>query len=290
MSTDQVQVSAENAYGRESILINSETKPKLRAGEWFFEVLEYLGYTEDPAEFSIVASFEKQPPEALLEIPSLPRPKPGKLLEPALCAVVEVYASGGAGSGTFLTKDGWLLTNAHVVADYAEGVLEDVVVAPTLERDRPTFELFRGKVHFHDTDLDLALIKVDRGFYDQPVPPGYEFPTVELGDAEDLSMGEQLWVVGYPVIGGSGSRVPITATRGIVCGFERTAAGRVIKTDAEITHGNSGGAALDQEGRLVGVPTEMIEESGAQMGYVFPISRVPAEWWLAMQGEAAGGP
>jgi S1-C subfamily serine protease len=51
-----------------------------------------------------------------------------------------------------------------------------------------------------------------------------------------------------------------------------------LKTDAEITNGNSGGAALDERGRLVGVPSATVENRSGQIGYVQPLTALPAEW------------
>jgi S1-C subfamily serine protease len=52
----------------------------------------------------------------------------------------------------------------------------------------------------------------------------------------------------------------------------------LIKTDAEITSGNSGGAALDEHGRLIGVPSSVVENGSGQIGYVHPIESMPGEW------------
>jgi S1-C subfamily serine protease len=72
--------------------------------------------------------------------------------------------------------------------------------------------------------------------------------------------------------------VTITATRGIVSGFERADFGRLIKTDAEITRGNSGGAAIDERGLLIGVPSSTVENGSGQIGYVHPIDALPPSW------------
>jgi S1-C subfamily serine protease len=99
-----------------------------------------------------------------------------------------------------------------------------------------------------------------------------------MGDADGLDVGDPIWLVGYPSTGGQGSRVTITCTRGVVSGFEASDFGYVIKTDAEITSGNSGGAALDDEGRLVGVPTSLVELGSGQLAFVHPLSAMPEEW------------
>jgi S1-C subfamily serine protease len=87
-------------------------------------------------------------------------------------------------------------------------------------------------------------------------------------------------ILGFPGVGGMGSRVSVSLTRGVISGYDTTEAGFVFKTDAEIGSGNSGGAALDAAYRLIGVPTGTVEdaEGYSQLGYILPISRLPAEW------------
>src|SRR5882672_7847322 len=106
---------------------------------------------------------------------------------------------------------------------------------------------------------------------------------LEVGSASELEIGDTLWVVGYPSTGGMGSRVSISATRGIVSGFEHADFGTLIKTDAEITNGNSGGAALDERGRLIGVPSSVVENGAGQIGYVHPIEAMPDGWRARMR-------
>jgi len=121
-------------------------------------------------------------------------------------------------------------------------------------------------------------VQVTSGLYGQPLPAGYELPALALGEARSLAIGEPLWLVGYPATGGTGSRVTISATRGIVSGYENADFGRLVKTDAEITRGNSGGAAIDERGLLVGVPSSTVENGSGQIGYVHPIDALPEAW------------
>jgi S1-C subfamily serine protease len=147
-----------------------------------------------------------------------------------------------------------------------------------MDPSRPPVELFRARVELVDDERDLALVRIVTGFYGQPLPPGYAFPTVEIGDATLPAIGETIWLVGYPTTGGQGSRVSITCTRGVVSGYEASGFGTVIKTDAGITNGNSGGAALDERGRIVGVPTSLVESGSGQVGYVHPIGALAPAW------------
>ncbi|MFW5843717.1 MAG: trypsin-like peptidase domain-containing protein [Spirochaetota bacterium] len=77
---------------------------------------------------------------------------------------------------------------------------------------------------------------------------------------------------------GTGSRVTITYTRGVVSGFEETSVGTIIKSDAEINEGNSGGAALNDEFELVGLPTQVVGFDAGQLAYIYPVGLIPEEW------------
>ncbi len=272
-------VSAENLYGRESLVVRGAGGRPVEEGAWFVDVVEPWDDGR-PARFTLLATLDAEPPAELLRFPVLPGERADALpeLARALCAVVELAVDGGTGSGTLVGADGWILTNAHVVERLGGGPVDDVVVSVPLDPSRPAVELFRGRVERFDEERDLALVRIVNGFYGQPLPEGYRFPTVAFGASEAPAIGSTLWMVGYPATGGEGSRVTISATRGVVSGFELGPAGTLLKTDAEITVGNSGGAALDAAGRLIGVPSSTVESGSGQIGYVRPIALVPEEW------------
>ncbi|HOM19171.1 MAG TPA: serine protease, partial [Thermoguttaceae bacterium] len=100
-----------------------------------------------------------------------------------------------------------------------------------------------------------------------------------------MQMGDEVRIVGFPSVGGSGAQVSVTLTRGIVSGFEKTPIGVLMKTDALIAPGSSGGAALDSQGRLIGVPTSenVLPEVVGRMSYIHPLTLLPAEWWKRIQ-------
>jgi hypothetical protein len=137
--------------------------------------------------------------------------------------------------------------------DYAYDVL---VVALTISSDEPARPTYLAEVAAYDPALDLAVIRVTHELDGSPVnPEDLELPYTELGDSDTLEVGDQLNIFGYPGIGGE----TITFTSGNVSGFTRESGveGRAwIKTDATIAGGNSGGTAVDDDGLLVGVPTQ----------------------------------
>src|SRR4029077_18901032 len=142
----------------------------------------------------------------------------------------------GIGSGVIVTKDGYILTNNHVVdgADEVKVGLQD-------GRD------FTAKVIGRDPKSDVAVIKVD----------AKDLPAVPMADSEKVEVGDVVLAVGNPF--GIGQ----TVTTGIVSATGR--AGGIgldyedfIQTDAAINPGNSGGALVDAEGRLIGINTAIL--------------------------------
>lgn len=176
------------------------------------------------------------------------------------------YQEGWTGSGTFISADGLILTNAHVVLSDKYFKVDALTIAPTRNPDEKPEPLYFAKVIQADANLDLAVLKVTTDLAGNPVDPTtLNFPFVNLGNSDDLSLGDPITILGYPGIGGD----TITLTSGEVAGFtsETDYGNRAfIKTSATIAGGNSGGLATDEAGNLIGIPTQL--GSGADVGIV----------------------
>jgi hypothetical protein len=171
----------------------------------------------------------------------------------------------GWGSGTIIDARGNIVTNAHVtdLRDFTaeaaeEGVtVEQDVVAVLIPKrtDQPAIPVFVADVIGQDEDLDIAVVRISKTFAGEPVDlETVNLPTVPLGDSDAVELGDTINVFGYPGIGGA----TVTYTSGPVSGFAADAVipGRAwIKTSASISGGNSGGTGVDDDGRLIGVPT-----------------------------------
>ena len=151
------------------------------------------------------------------------------------------------------------------------------MIGVSVDHTRPPAERFRAEVIAHAQDRDLALLRITSGRYGEALPAGYRFPAVPMRISA-LSITEDLQFIGYPWIGGTGSRASITYTRGTVAGFQKTGFGLLVKSDGEINAGNSGGAALDGEFRLIGLPTSVVGANAGQLAYVVPITAIPEAW------------
>lgn len=267
-----------DSRGRKILRLDSSTRPKLRPGAWFLDVVDPAN-ADRTATYKLHASFDDKPPAELLAIPPIPdRHAPGPLGS-SLASVVEISLATGGGSGTFIDEFGRILTNAHVVSRPDGTPTEGAVcVAVTLDPRRPPVELFNARVVEFDIERDLALLELVEGYYHQTLPLDLRLPFAPLAPAGSAQITDPLWIAGYPWTGGLGQRVSLSVTSGVVTGFDRIEAGVVIKTDAEIAGGNSGGSAFDTQGRLVGVPTATIGSEGDKIGYLHPIELLPPAW------------
>ncbi|HHZ02186.1 MAG TPA: trypsin-like serine protease [Tissierellia bacterium] len=161
------------------------------------------------------------------------------------------------GSGFIVDPSGYIVTNAHVVGD---GQYEKITVSLI----DGTTEV--GEVLWYDTNLDLAIVKINRT----------GLPTAELGDSDKLMVGEPAVAIGNPMT----LDLERTVTQGIISGLNRTIQfdnGNVIEpliqTDASINSGNSGGPLFNAKGQVIGINTAKISTAEG-LGFAIPINTV----------------
>jgi Do/DeqQ family serine protease len=155
------------------------------------------------------------------------------------------------GSGVIVDASGLVVTNNHVI----EGA-DEVKVALADKRE------FEAELVLKDARSDLAVLRLKGG--------REQFPAIELGNSDDLQVGDLVLAIGNPF--GVGQ----TVTHGIVSAVARTQVGIsdfqfFIQTDAAINPGNSGGALVDLRGRLAGINTAIFSRSGGSQGIGFAI-------------------
>jgi len=177
-----------------------------------------------------------------------------------IVAMIEMdgeIAEGWTGSGTIISQDGLILTNAHVVLSDRYYHVTDLIVAITVAQDEPPVKMFYADILQAEANLDLAVIKIRSDIEGGPANfADLDIPPVPLGDSQSLGLGDELIIIGYPGIGGE----TITLTRGEVSGFtsqEEYGNRAYIKTSATFAGGNSGGLAASQQGEIIGVPTQL---------------------------------
>ncbi len=179
----------------------------------------------------------------------------------------------GGGTGFFLSNDGLVLTNRHVVSD-------DTAEYTVITQDGTRYD--KVNVLARDSVNDMALLKVE----------GDNFPTVELGDSDGLKVGQTVIAIGNAL-----GEYQNSVTAGIVSGLGRNiTAGSgygqsserltdIIQTDAAINSGNSGGPLVNLAGQVIGVNTA-VDFSGQLVGFALPINTLkPAIQSVKDQGK-----
>lgn len=162
------------------------------------------------------------------------------------------YKQQGSGSGIIISKDGYVITNNHVVED-----MDELQVKLIDNREFP------AEVIGRDPKTDIALLKID----------GDDLPISVLGNSDNINIGE--WVMAF----GSPLGLTSTVTAGIVSAIGRNvnilgggdAIEDYIQTDAAINPGNSGGALVNVNGEVIGVNSAIATRTNYYMGYGFAI-------------------
>ena len=179
--------------------------------------------------------------------------------------------TAGWGSGSVISRDGLILTNAHVAANRAPGlgvlfglpISEGTMGAPsptthviyTVRGDEAATPTYLAETVVADGYLDLAILRITALADGTPIAAGdLDLTPVPLGSVGDIRAGEELTVLGYP---GIADTFRVHVTRGAFSNLKddpRVGPGAWMNTDAKIAQGNSGGLAADEQGRLVGIP------------------------------------
>ncbi len=192
----------------------------------------------------------------------------------------------GNGSGTIISRDGLILTNNHVVTDEKTGDVssdgEFPIGVNLKQAGAPPTVRYIAKVVDRSEQWDLALLQIVKNADGTPLKKDTAFPFLPLGDSDKVDIEDNLRVLGFPGLGGDS----ITFTRGIVAGFENDKELRtMIKTDSEISPGNSGGTAINDSYELIGIPTSIMVNETGKIGHVRPINIAKA----AFSGDSNDG-
>lgn len=202
--------------------------------------------------------------------PSVVRIDCERAVPPIMAMFTDQYREGDvvriAGSGVVVTKNGYILTNAHVVDKTRK-------VTVTMSNGR----VYKASLISVDELQDLAVIKAELG--------GEELTPAPFGDSSKLQSGEWVIAVGCPV------GLDFTVTLGIVSNPRRSAAevgapqmkGMFIQTDAALNHGNSGGPLVNQLGEVIGINT-MVRSNTEAIGFAIPINSAISTYHILKEG------
>ncbi|MBO0859359.1 MAG: DegQ family serine endoprotease [Chloracidobacterium sp.] len=156
----------------------------------------------------------------------------------------------GLGSGVIITKDGYLLTNHHVI----DGA-EEIRVEMANNRG------YNAKVIGDDPRSDLAVLKID----------GKGLPMLTLGNSDQVRVGDVALAVGNPLGIGQTVTAGIISAKGRSTGLSDGSFESFLQTDAPINQGNSGGALVSTAGELVGINSQIVSPTGGNIGIGFAI-------------------
>ncbi|MBR9915626.1 MAG: PDZ domain-containing protein [Algicola sp.] len=158
-------------------------------------------------------------------------------------------AQVGTGSGVIINKDGYIITNNHVIAGSNK-------ISITLNDNR----VYDAKLIGTDEETDIALLKIDAE---------EDLPSIAFGDSDTAKVGEWVLAVGNPF------NLTSTVTAGIISAKSRDLSTNksqsFIQTDAAVNPGNSGGALVNARGELIGINTAISSQTGSYIGYSFAV-------------------
>jgi putative serine protease PepD len=181
------------------------------------------------------------------------------------------------GSGSIIRSDGLILTNAHVAAPESPGIVEQY--GPEAAIANPEFLLisitdgdtdatappeYRAQVVVADGVADTAVIQIFANADGSELDGEVSLPTVPIGSSAEVRAGDDVTVLGFPAVAGSGESITVTSGDiSTVINNPDLGPHSEFDTDARIAPGNSGGMAVDNDGLLIGVPTAIEFDPGS---------------------------
>ena len=159
----------------------------------------------------------------------------------------------GTGSGSVISKDGYILTNYHVISG-----ARNIEVTLSDEKKYPAI-LIGG-----DKDKDVAIIKIS--------PSGANFTVASFGNSDEINVGQKVLAIGSPYgLEGTLTTGTISSLNRTLPAEDGTVLRNIIQTDAAINPGNSGGPLFNAKGEIIGVNTAIFSPNGANVGIGFAV-------------------
>lgn len=178
---------------------------------------------------------------SLVVIPIVAEENMSAVVKETINSVVNIKTDHGSGSGFFISPNGFIATNSHVVAN------STFVNVTTSDK-----KVSEAKVIGVDRHLDVALIKISG-----------DYKPLQFANSDEVEIGERVIAIGSPM------GYSFSVTEGIVSGVNRTSSANdvagYIQTDAALNPGNSGGPLINAEGKVIGINTFKVE--GQNIGF-----------------------
>lgn len=199
-----------------------------------------------------------------------------------LCPSTVSDEDASGGSGTIINEDGLILTNSHIVPQDETNIFVDdtgclvVLPDPTTGQPKDVYLAHPIVIPSISDNYDLAYMQIYSAYYDEEeakyagvyprIFPAFDDTTRCRN--ENVQLGEPVRIFGYPAISGGYS---LTVTDGVVSSFPGEG---LIVTSAKISHGNSGGLAIDRHGCMIGVPSMVSSDEAESLGVIFSMQLV----------------
>ena len=215
---------------------------------------------------------------------------PKAVYQKCAAAVVLILGSddgrmGSGGTGSFISADGRIITNAHVVLDAADSPYKLIYVflKPTVvsgDNARDLTQRYRARVVAYSppSELDLAVLQLDGG-------PA-QVPVLAFSNPDGVDVGDEVVAIGHPEQGGLWT-LTTGAISTVLANYGRVPGKDVFQTEASVNRGNSGGPLLDADGNMVGINTMIARQSADGVAITavnFSLKSSVAVRWLASQG------
>ncbi len=195
------------------------------------------------------------------------------------CPSTRSDAEASGGSGTIISEDGLILTNSHIIPQDEEYLHVDetgcLVVLPNPTTGQPDGIYLANPIVLPgiSDNYDLAYMNIYAAYYDTDTGEyagtyPRKFPAFDTAIECNPKLGEPIRIFGYPAISGGYS---LTVTDGVVSSFPGEG---LIVTSAKISHGNSGGLAVDRNGCMIGVPSMVSSDEAESLGVIYSMDLV----------------
>ena len=195
----------------------------------------------------------------------------------ALTVMVALPECGYMGSGTIISKLGFIMTNEHVIADDGTFCNDYIVILTSESGDKDPEPKYLAEIVESNVTLDIAILEITSTFDGSPLQKSFRNRCI--GDSETISLGDELLIWGYPDVRWINFDSPgrIDVSQGFVSGFDAESGlseKAWISLSSTISSGNSGGGAYNEQGQLVGVPTAVFEGNLSSRGLLRPINLI----------------
>ena len=191
--------------------------------------------------------------------------------------MVALPECGYMGSGTVISKLGFIMTNEHVIADDGTYCNDYIVILTSESGDKDPEPKYLAEIVESNVTLDIAILEITATFDGSPLQKSFRNRCI--GDSDTISLGDELLIWGYPDVRWVNFDTPgrIDVSQGFVSGFdaENGLSDKAwISLSSTISSGNSGGGAYNDSGQLVGVPTAVFQGNLSSRGLLRPINLI----------------